>query len=170
MGGFSSFGILKRVTCSRSVCPVPLRFNIAQQTWGGEISLRVRVSTFTLRWEQVSWKSVKWVSQQQQQHYGIGKRKKSKEKNSQGYLKRLQQAHPKLFYPLQAQPISSRLQPDAQSFIQGSILSSGCTEPWANHVHTAYLHRKEVAVRTKADRPPVLAVFKIRPFIFNPKG
>lgn len=103
-GNIFLFSILKIVTCSGSVCPVPLRFNIVKQTWEGEISLRVRVSTLTLRWEQVT-TSVYLSQPTNSQRYGIKKKKKI----LKGF-ERLRRAHLKLFYELQAQTISSCVQ------------------------------------------------------------
>lgn len=85
-------------------------------------------------------------------------KKKAKKKNSPGVLKRLQQAHPKLFYPLQAQPISSRLQPDSHTFIQGNILGSGCTEP-ASKPRPHCFPSHKISSSADGSGPPALAIF-----------
>lgn len=123
-GNIFLFSILKIVTCSGSVCPVPLRFNIVKQTWEGEISLRVRVSTLTLRWEQVT--ASVYLSQPTNRSVMALEKKKISQGGSKGYNE-----------PIRSYFTSFRLKPShpvfntPQTFIRGNTLGTGCIEPLA---------------------------------------
>lgn len=128
-GNIFLFSILKIVTCSGLVCPVPLRFNIVKQTWEGEISLQVRVSTLTLRWEPVT--TSVYVSQPT--NSSVMASKKNFSRGSKGYDEhirsyftsfRLRPSHPVFNMP--------------QTFMQGNTLGRGCIEPLAKTTYAVF--------------------------------